>query len=173
MVDQNEPASGGTKELDLLIMEAGGMEADRAATAPEAVAEASAQAEAMSLIQSNGQAIYHALELAVPLIAPLYPCIATIYDEAARQRIAGVLGPLTAKYGWSVGEMGGAYKEEIAAAFVCVPLAVATVTGIKAEIAARSGAKVAEAVRLDKSPPLPGAKPGDVNYREAAPEGLG
>lgn len=164
--DTNEPQAGGTKELDLLIQEAGGMEADRAALAPEAVAAAQEEAQQGDLIRENGQAIYTGLEIAVPLLAGLFPSVGAIYTDEVKQRVAGALAPVCAKYGWEIKGIGGQYKEEIGAAIVLLPLALATYKGVQADmLASRNPVPVLPG----KSSPIMAKRvpvPGDVDYKE-------
>lgn len=170
-VDQNEPAGAGTAELDLLIHQAAGIDAEQAATAPAAVAAAAEEAAAVDMVQQNGQAIYTGLEIAVPLIAQIFPSVGAIYTDEVKARVAGALAPVCAKYGWELKGLGGAYKEEIGACIVLIPLGMATFKGVQEDMA-RTNAK-ARQIGQDKQV-TPAAPAGSPDFREpAAPVVLG
>lgn len=125
-------------ELDGLAAQAAALDGDVAAQAPEAVLEAQAAADVMSLADVNGRTVTGVLEMAAPMISPLYPSVAAVYTPEVCAQVGGALGPVMAKYGIDLGEWGGRYKEEITALFVCVPVALATLKAIKADVAARA-----------------------------------
>jgi hypothetical protein len=162
-----------------LLAQASALDGDLAATAPEAIEAAQAEAAALSMADQNSQAVFGIFELALPIVGEAFPSLNTIYTEEARGKIAAVLGPLLAKYGINVHEVGGRYKEELAAGFVCVPIAIATYKGIKADIAAREPAPKAVAqpakgiVPPACAPPKASTlKPGDYGYTEAGEAGI-
>ena len=124
--------------LDALAMQADGLDAEIAAAAPGAIIAQQEEAAALDQGTNNGKALRLMLGLGVPLLGKLYPCIVEIYTEEAQEQVADSLGPVLTKYGVDLGDLGGAYREEIAAAIVCVPLALATVAGMRADIAARA-----------------------------------
>jgi hypothetical protein len=125
-------------ELDGLEAAAGAIDADVAAQAPGAVAEAQEEAQAASLADNNGRMVAGVLEMAAPMIAPMYPSVAAVYTPDVCAQVGGALGPVMAKYGIDLGEWGGKYKEELTALFVCVPVALATFKALKADVAART-----------------------------------
>lgn len=156
-------------ELDGLEMQANLLDGTVAAEAPEAVIQAQQEAEAMTLADSNGRAVAAVLEMASPMIAPLYPSVAAVYTPEVCANVGGALGPVMAKYGIDLGEWGGRYKEEITALFVCVPVALATMKALKADVAARTPPDPQKMMANDAAP-LPTAgmlKPGDYGYVES------
>jgi hypothetical protein len=153
-------------ELQGLIGQAGLVDGEVAASAPAAQMEAQEEAAALGLAEENGQAVGMILGMAVPLLGRMYPSLLTVYTEEACGMVAASLGPVLAKYNVNLRDYGGAYKEEIGALFVCVPIALATVAGIKADIAARMAATPGAAV-LEKPAAKAGRPvPGDFEYRE-------
>ena len=151
-------------ELEGIIGQAALVDNEVAAAAPGAMLEAQAEAEVMSLASENTEGVSFILGMAVPLLSKMYPSLADVYTPEACGQVGAAMGPLLAKYGVNLKEWGGAYKEEIGALFVCGPIALATVAGIKADIAARAGAPAAKQVAA----PSPGRVPvpGDMDYRE-------
>ncbi|WP_373986986.1 hypothetical protein [Duganella sp. BuS-21] len=131
-------------ELDGLAAAADGVDGQVAANAPQAVQAAQEEAMVMTMADTNGRAVAGVLEMAAPLIEPLYPSVAAVYTPDVCAQVGGALGPVLAKYGIDLGEWGGKYKEELTALFVCVPVALATVKAIKEDIAARTPAEPGE-----------------------------
>jgi hypothetical protein len=154
-----------------LLHEAGKIDGEVVAASPEAIMADEAASEAITLADENRQGVVMILELALPIIGEMYPSLQTIYTPDAQRAIAGTMGPLLAKYGVNLKDMGGRYQEEIAAAFVCGPIAWATVKGIKADIAARAGAPKAVEHQSAAAVPTGGKlRPGDYGYVEAQTE---
>ncbi len=155
-------------ELDGLIGQAAGVDGEVAATEPGAVMEAQALAEVSSLSDDNAQCVAMILALSVPILGKLYPSLIAIYTEEAQGQVSASLGPVLAKYGVNLKEGAGRYKEEIAAAFVCGPIAWASYHGIKADAAARAGTTAKTPVLADevKPPAVRVPVPGDFEYRE-------
>jgi hypothetical protein len=174
-MDEIENQSTGGQELAGLIAQAGQIDGEAAASSPEAMQAAQELQVAMSMGEQNAAAVGGMLELALPLICPLYPSLEAVYTPEVRAQVAGTLGPLLAKYGVNMEDMGGRYREEIAAAFVCGPIAIATYKGIKADIASRADPPKAiaqepakqTAPALTKAPSGATLKPGDYGYVEA------
>jgi hypothetical protein len=170
-VDNNGQLAG-------LIAQAGALDGEAVASSPEAMQAAQELQQAVTLADQNSAAVAGVMELALPLICPLYPSLADVYTEEARAGIAATMGPLLAKYGVNMQDMGGKYREEIAAAFVCGPIAVATYKGIKADIEARANSvpkAIAQEPASKLAAPAPKAKgaalkPGDFGYKEAPEE---
>jgi hypothetical protein len=161
---------GGNAELAGLLMQAAAVDGDLAAQAPEAIAEQQELMVVASLAEENTKGVRMILALAVPILGKLYPSLVDVYTEEACGAVAASLGPLLAKYGINLQEWGGRYQEEIGAAFVCGPIAWATVQGIKADILERAKPEAIEIhMRSPKiAEPAPGAKlkPGDYGYVE-------
>ncbi|MYM67297.1 hypothetical protein GTP45_10690 [Pseudoduganella sp. FT55W] len=156
-------------ELDGLEMQAGMLDGQAAASTPEGMAAAQAEAQAASLIETNGQTVAGVLQMGATMIGPLYPRVAAVYTPEVCQSVGMALGPLLAKYNVDLGEWGGKYKEELKAAFVCVPIAMATVKALKEDVAENQKAHpvapaLAEAVADPKL--QTGLKPGDFGYVE-------
>jgi len=127
-----------TNELDGLLMQAGAVDGEAVAASPEGMMQAQEEAQALTLADNNGRMVSGVLEMASPMIAPLYPSVAAVYTPEVCAQVGGALGPVLAKYGIDLGEWGGKYKEELTAAFVCLPVALATVKAIKTDIAAKT-----------------------------------
>lgn len=127
-------------ELDALELAAKAVDGETAAQAPAAVAAAHEEAQASSLADLNGRTVAGVLEMAAPMIAPLYPSVAAIYTPAVCAQVGESLGPVMAKYGIDLGEWGGRYKEEMVALFTCVPIMLATIKAVKADVAAKQPA---------------------------------
>lgn len=85
---------------------------------------------------SNSKNVALILALAVPVLGKFYPSIGVIYTDDVQADVARTIGPVLSKYGIDLDSVAGNYGPEIAAAFVCVPLAMATVAGVKADILA-------------------------------------
>lgn len=138
------------EELDSLAMQAANLDGEVASTTPGAMLEQQEQAAVMGLAEQNSRGVSMIMALAVPILGKLYPSLEGVYTPEACGQVAASLGPVLAKYGVNLEEWGGKYQEEIAALFVCGPIAWATVQGVKADIASRTPAK---AVQMDKAPP--------------------
>jgi hypothetical protein len=176
---EQEMGEGGGAELNAIIMQAGMVDGLADAASPEAMQQAQEMQIVVSMAEQNASAVAGVLSLAIPLIAPLYPSLEGIYTPEVCERVAASLGPLLAKYGVNMEDMGGKYREEIAAAFICGPIAVATYKGIKADVEARAGAPKALVQQVTSAAPgpVPGAspgvllRPGDYGYEEARQAG--
>jgi hypothetical protein len=156
-------------ELDALEHAARAVDGDVAAQAPGAVAAAQEEAQASSLADNNGRMVAGVLEMAAPMIAPLYPSVAAVYTPDVCAQVGGALGPVMAKYGIDLGDWGGKYKEELTALFVCVPVALATLKAIKADVAAKQPQEQAQALGSEAVALTPTGvmKPGDYGYAES------
>jgi hypothetical protein len=122
---------------NLRALEAAAGEPDAAVAQLEQKEADQAQAVMDQGTTENVQAVMLMLQLAVPLLSKLYPSIGDVYTEDACVSVASSVGPVLTKYGVSLGDMGGKYKEEITMVVVCWPIAAATYEGIKSDIAAR------------------------------------
>lgn len=128
----------GQNELDALVGAAAAIDGQVADNAPEAVQAAQEMAQAMTMAETNGRTVAGVLEMASPMIAPMYPKVAAVYTPDVCAQVGGALGPVMAKYGIDLGEWGGRYKEELTALFVCVPIALATFKALKEDVADRA-----------------------------------
>lgn len=161
-MDENEMS-----ELDGLAIAAGALDGEAAATTPQAMAQAQEDAVAISLADSNGRMVAGVLEMAAPMVEPLYPSVAAVYTPEVCAQVGAALGPVMAKYGIDLGAWGGRFKEELTALFVCLPIVGATVKAIKADIAAKAPEKVsleADQTMSDKAAPAKALVPGDYGY---------
>jgi len=154
-------------ELQALAMQASQIDGEQAAASPEAVQAAQEAQVVMGLEEQNQGAIALILGTAVPVLCEIYPSLAGVYTEDACQRIVGAVSPVLAKHGVDLSQWGGAYKEEIGAAMVCVPIAWATVQAVKADIEAREAAKGPRTVGVQQTQAQKAALvPGDYGYVE-------
>jgi hypothetical protein len=107
------------------------MSAVQEAAAPpveEATTEIAAEPALSSIDEARGL-----VGMLVAMVVPFMPRLAEIYDEPARESLAQAAAPLLNKYGVSVGSMFERWKEEVAFAFVALPLALKTVQVLKEE----------------------------------------
>jgi hypothetical protein len=177
----NEQGQGGdagpNKELAGLMLQAGALDGEEDANAPEAIQAAEEAAQAVTLADSNRQGVAMILGVSVPLLSKLYPSLADVYTPEACEAVAASLGPVLAKYGVNLSEWGGKYQEEIGALFVCGPIAYATVQGIKADILERQRVKTGEPASASAPALAANAgkvlKPGDFGYKDPVEVGLG
>lgn len=79
------------------------------------------------------------------VLGPAFPSLTKIYTPEATQAAAGAVAAVCVKHGWLSGGVFGEYGEEITAALVVGPLAIATVQGIKADMAARAAKEAPKA----------------------------
>lgn len=121
-------------------------------TAPDAIDQA--EAPRMDLAQE----IAGLATVAVATLGPMFPSLKTIYTpevtEAAAQAIAAVCN----KHGWMQGGMMGKWGEEIACVAIVGPLALQTLQGVKADLAAREKEKPTRPERIagpDLAAPAP------------------
>lgn len=135
-------------ELEILALGADAIDAQTAAGEPGAMQAAQEGAAQQDEAQNNVSQIALMLAIAVPLLGKMYPSIATIYTEQAQAQVSAALGPVLTKYGVSLSDIASSYGPEIAAALVCVPLAMATIDGVKGDIlASRKQAPKGDALR--------------------------
>jgi len=127
-------------DIVALQMQADSLDNEVAANGPAAMIEQQQMGEVADLQSQNTAAVSMMLDLAIPMIGRLYPSLDAIYTPDARAAVAASLGPVLAKHNIDLKQWGGQYQEEIACAIVCGPIALATVAGVKADIAARASA---------------------------------
>lgn len=125
-------------------------EIDRMHSAPPA-GEVGAPPEPQPVQIDEAGQIAGVLTLLAGMGAPMFPSIGKIYTEQTIAGIAQALAPVFKKHGWSTAGMFGKYAEEIAAASVILPVAWATYTGIRQDIAA-ANAKVVEQPQAEAEP---------------------
>jgi hypothetical protein len=124
-------------ELAVLAAQAGMIDGEMTASGPEAMLAAQEAEQAIVEADQNIASVALILALSVPFLGRLYPSLLVVYTDEAQGAVSATLGPVLTKYGINLGDMGGRWKEEIAAVAVCGPIAIATLEGIKADIAAR------------------------------------
>ena len=104
-----------------------------------------------------GDEIAGILMAVATVLAPALPSLKTLYTPETTGAAGAALAALCRKHGWLDGGLMGEYAEEVTAAMVCGPLAVATWQGVKADMAALK-AKHASAQSLPGAVP-PGLTP--------------
>lgn len=141
-------------DLGALALAADGLDRDTAAASPEAMIQAQQQTEeqaaASSLLEQNAKAIYAMTDLAMPLLGKLYPSIPDAVPDKDRQTLAGVWAPVLTKHGINLADMGGKYKEEIAAVVLSLPIVLAAADAIRTDIAERAKKKPLDVKANDK-----------------------
>lgn len=153
-----------TTELEALAMGADLIDADTAATAPEAVLAQAEADQAVSQVQAGQQQLAMLLGVAVPVLGKLYPSLERIYTPETQEAVAASVAPVLVKYGIDLGEWGSAWKEEIMMVVVCGPIVMATVKGIKEDAQAQGRAAPAgDTLRV--APSTPPSVPSDVPER--------
>lgn len=165
-IQQAEAASADNPELERLIREAGMINQDFAEVSPEAIQaeQAAVQADQLALQNADGFRMLFGLAGGV-LTMVGFPTAGACFTPERTEPVAAAWGPLAAKYGWDLADLGGAYREEIGAAIATMPLAIAVWGGIKADAAARA-AEQPKPAQVTAGAPAPGLKPGDPHYQE-------
>lgn len=97
------------------------------------------------------------MQMAVATLGPAFPSLKSIYTPETIGAASESIAAVCRKHGWMQGGMMGEYQEEVTCLFVVGPLALATVQGVKADIAAR--AKKPEQIQ---APAMPEAVPNEV-----------
>ena len=75
------------------------------------------------------------LQMVVSVLTPALPSLREIYTSEVTQTLAETTARVCVKHGWLQDGIGGKYAEEIALAAVALPIALATYSGIKGDIA--------------------------------------
>ena len=126
------------------------------AASPDTASGAGASAP---VVQTEEQEVYGIITAVVKIVSPVVPSLERLYTEEVRGAIAQTAGPLMRKHGWKIPT--GGYTEELAFAAVVIPVAVATVMLVKAELAARTNSKTEE--KPKPTAPASPAEPAAVN----------
>ena len=109
--------------------------------AQEAAAQSAAavhqEQQAAAAVVSLSAEIAGALKIMVSVARPMFPSLTEIYTEETISAVSESVGAVCQKHGWLGGGLFGEWGEEIACAVVCLPVAFATYTGIKSDIAAK------------------------------------
>ena len=71
----------------------------------------------------------------VAAVSPALPSLRGIYTEEVTKAAAASIAGVCVKHGWLSGGLMGEYAEELTCLMVCAPLAMATVQGVKADLA--------------------------------------
>lgn len=88
----------------------------------------------------------------VGIAKPILPSLGRVYTEETTAAAAGAVAAVCSKHGWLQGGVMGDYGEEVAAAVVLVPLCIATVQGVKGDIAENK--RKEEYIRMKKQADL-------------------
>lgn len=122
MADELEKLEGQAAELD-----AQAATADNPNAPPEAEAvPVDIAAEVAALIQT-----------AAGILTPAFPSLGTIYTPETCKRLGDAAAPVMEKYGVSVGGLFDRWGAEITLAAVAFPVVIATVQGVKGDLASR------------------------------------
>jgi hypothetical protein len=138
------PAAGLSAEDAALIAQGAALDAE---AAPPPIDAATGQPIAPTDYGTEAAMLLSTLVL---IAAPFFPSIPRIWTDAKQKAVAAATAPVMEKYGFTLGDFMGAYKEEITLLVVAGPVILETIDGIKAD---RAAAKVS-----DK--PTPTAAPG-------------
>ncbi len=71
----------------------------------------------------------------VRMASPVFPSLPGIYTEETTATAAHAVAAVCGKHGWMKGGVAGGYGEEVTAACVLLPLALATYMGVKRDLA--------------------------------------
>jgi hypothetical protein len=123
--------------LTALAMQAEAIDSELQATTPQAIIEGQAVTQTMDANQQNAEGVAFGLSLALTVLAPIFPSLEGVYPEAVRNQVAQSLAPVLTKYNVNLADIGGNWKEEIGAAIVCVPIALATYKAIRHDLDAK------------------------------------
>ena len=125
--NQETPAVSPEQAADLQRLQ-------QAATEGQAAPLAEGQEEPAPAVDLAGE--LSALTLAfVAMASPLLPSLAVIYTPDTTQAAASAVAAVCEKHGWLQDGIAQGYGEEVAAAVVLVPLAIATAQGVKHDLA--------------------------------------
>jgi len=69
------------------------------------------------------------------VLAPALPSLKRIYTPETTKAAGAAVAAVCVKHGWLSGGLMGEYSEEISAAVIVLPLAVATYQGVKGDVA--------------------------------------
>ncbi|MGZ3319672.1 MAG: hypothetical protein ACXU9C_01685 [Xanthobacteraceae bacterium] len=157
----NEEEAASLRALGALAAEEGAQEQKIAEQA-----QAQENAVLMSLEQENEQALMLVADLATPVFGGFgFPTVARVLQEQNEgsgltnaQTLAKAWAPVLTKYGVSLGDLGGQYKDEIGAVLVTVPIATALWQAVKADAGAKPK-PAPKAVVQEAAPAAAGAEP--------------
>lgn len=156
-----------SEELDQLAIEAAALDAGAAAQQPEFSAPGEAAPGKSETIAAEVAAL---LVTTAAMLAPMFPSLASIYTEATCQRLGEAAAPVMEKYNLSVGGLFDRWGAEITLAATALPVGIATLQGIKADLAARNKEKAEPAPDTAAAPaaqPMSEGAPGNLVIRPA------
>lgn len=78
---------------------------------------------------------------AVTTAATFWPSVKEVWTEANQKAVAAAAAPVMEKYGFTLGDFMGAYKEEIGLLFVAGPLILKTIDAVEKDKRAALDAK--------------------------------
>ena len=116
------------------------------------------------------------ITMVVVTLGPAFPSLKEIYTQETTAAAAGAIAGVCEKYGWLQGGMMGEWGPEIGCLVVVGPLALATVAGVKGDLARRAKPKAPEQISgldLDASKGRPagaqGVGTGEVSFGAPVP----
>lgn len=153
------------EDVELAQGAAGAASAEQSADLAALRAAADEQAAALAPVEPAGPdlgaEIRDALGLVVGILGAALPSLREIYTEPVREAVGASVAAVCQKHGWLQGGVMGKWGEEIACAAVVLPLAYATVRGVKADVAAIKAAAVEKQgepdAQVEQAEPVPGA----------------
>lgn len=154
MSKQNEVEVSDDQAVERAALQMSAMEAEAAPSLPAGQGAEVAPADALA-VEFAG--IAGALLAAV---GPMFPSVKAIYTEDVTKAAATSIAAVCVKHGWLSGGLMGEHAEELTALMVCVPLAVATVQAVKADLARMNRAPESAAEKVgagDTAPADPAA----------------
>lgn len=95
------------------------------------------QAEALPVVDPVtvlGEELAGMVSAIVAALSPAIPCLPGIYTDQTTRAASSAIAAVCVKRGWLAGGLFGEYREEIGAAIIVVPLAVATYQGVTEDI---------------------------------------
>lgn len=130
-------------------------------------AAADEQAAALAPVEPAGpdlaQEISDALGIVVGILGAPLPSLREIYTDQVRGAVSASVAAVCQKHGWLQGGVMGKWGEEIACAAVVLPLAYATVKGVKGDIEAIKAAASDKQGEQGAAPAAPAAPaPGEL-----------
>lgn len=138
MSDENNSAVSAEQAADLQRLLAGAAEPEAEQQQQVLVEQEEAQQATAGLAEQNAKALEVLVSLAGPTLGAFgFPSVErvlnTVDDNTGStkgQMLAHVWSAVLAKHGVDLGELGGQWKEEIAAVFVTLPIGAAIYKGI-------------------------------------------
>ena len=122
-----------TDELQALEAQAAALDAQTAA----ASADPAAAPEPEAVKVDTAAEVAALLGAVSGMLAPVFPCLPSIYTESTCKRLGDAAAPVMDKYGLSVGGLFERWGAEITLLATALPVALATYRGCRADLAAR------------------------------------